>query len=534
MLNKNESNILELMCEFISFLFTLNISFSMLSFFLIKKVNFYSLIFALILSLLTVINYKKKYIFDNSSKLFFIMSLYYCLVLSLNLYAYPYFPIMFSIDFITHLTNSLNLIAGNCPTLPANPGVSLLLAGWLSFGFDNILLFSRIYLCFVLYSALPFIYFIGSKIRKDKGGLIASMIYSTLNPFFIYTLNVTGLYANSLGLTVALFSIFWFIKSIENLNIKNLLMLTMCGIITLLAHSSNILIYSTIFISTIYLIIIEKQNVPIRSSIFYILGLVIILIFSVETFLRLPNTLTSPFFSIEISSDTLIIYILRNFPFLKTLYIFSGENLVPVLFLLLTLLSSIICLFKRKLNYGVIPFIWLLQLLILSGFSTNIWRLCLISFTPLSLLSPIFFDNLFLPTYLKIKGSLPSISFKKMFKYQIIIFFILILFLSSLGNPVTSITNSIWSRPQQVGFYECLMWFKDNSERDSIVISIGGGTPLQFLPLVAKRTFLDRFDGQPPEFAYNVLKNYSNGYVVVWNRLHPYNGSFYYVDLYKN
>ncbi|MEM3872472.1 MAG: hypothetical protein QXE05_07930, partial [Nitrososphaeria archaeon] len=42
------------------------------------------------------------------------------------------------------------------------------------------------------------------------------------------------------------------------------------------------------------------------------------------------------------------------------------------------------------------------------------------------------------------------------------------------------------------------------------------------------------FDGQPPEFAYNVLKNYSNGYVVVWNRLHPYNGSFYYVDLYKN
>ncbi len=105
------------------------------------------------------------------------------------------------------------------------------------------------------------------------------------------------------------------------------------------------------------------------------------------------------------------------------------------------------------------------------------------------------------------------------------------LFFTSL-DPILALNNSSWSRSLQEGYYESIVWIGNNSEKNASIVS-NSGSQLYFLPIIANRSFLGIFPGDKPDVVYNFLKDHRPGYVIVWNRLHPYNETYYYVDLYR-
>ena len=536
--NTTDSDIIKFICDEISSFYLFAILFSIVQYFLVNKVNFLSLIFSLIFSTAFnfILNKKITLKLDQDFYTFAGLSLFYLFVLYLYIYAYPFFPSYYSVDFFVHTSNSLNLVYGKANIeniFSANPAISLLLASWLSIGFENILFFSRVFMLFVLYSSLPFVYFLGKQIF-NKGGIISSLIYIMINPFAVFTLVYTGLYSNALGLTLSLGIITWFIQSLNDSKKIRCFLIPFYSLSLLLAHSSNILVYFVLIISSLYLIYFERSNISFKPLIYLLFGPLIILVFVPTIIFRLPSTLTSPYILIEIPSNELIAYILRNLPFLKYFYFYGGENIFVLLLLLISIVLGIIYFLKKRLGLAIYSITWIILIIIISLFSTNVWRFVLLAYTPTSLFSPFIYNKVISPAFRKVVEIMPSKALKRAFKCLLIIFMFILLYLPSYSNIIVTIYASSWSRPQQEGFYECLIWFRDNSEVDSVIISIGGGSYIRFMPLVSNRALLDVFPGQVPEFAYDVLKNYSNGYVVVWNRLHPYNGSFYYVDLYKN
>jgi hypothetical protein len=266
----------------------------------------------------------------------------------------------------------------------------------------------------------------------------------------------------------------------------------------------------------------------------FFLGAIIVFVIHSSLFLRLPSALSGPFNQIVFASNEFILYLLREIPLLEHFYLYSNGNVFVLILFITTFFLSGLYFLKKKLGFGIFPFAWLFLIIVVSVFSTNAWRFALLAFIPFCLLIPLVYEKVLLPLGRRMVYAMPSERFKKIFKILLIIFCFLMLYLSSYSNVIVPIYASSWSRPQQEGFYECLVWFKDYSESDAVVVSVGGGNYMRFLLVVANRTFLDSLPGSVPEAVYDILKNYSNGYVVVWNRLHPYNGSFYYVDLYKN
>jgi hypothetical protein len=523
----------ELLCENLSILY-LTIIISLLEFTLLKKVTFIGLLISILIIIVNIIGFNRDTIVFGGFKLFLGILFLYFFILVLYLYAFPLFPLIFSQDFIVHLSNALDLVNGKYQfsSLAYNPAIGLFSANFifLAYANGNILLTMRLVMLFVLWSAIPYVYTIGTYLGNEKFGFVTSIAYMTLNPFFYSTLVQTGLYANALGLTIALSTIYLFIETnIKPSNLKYIL-LACQSLILLLSHSTNIILLPTFLLTVLYLRFVENKNNSFKPLFSVFLAPVIILFIKPEVIFRLPSALESPFTLVQIGGD-FISESLSVFPLLRQIYL---ELPLGLIMFVLTFTISLYLLFRKKLYLFSIFFFWLLIIVCLSFFSTNVWRFALLAFTPMCLLSGLVYQKIILYFYYyKIKNSFSKYISIKLLKYFGVSIIIIILVLYGAVQPYSIILTSTWSREQQYGFYECLVWFKTNSEPDSIVISIGGH-PLFFLPYIANRTFLGRFPGEKPEFAYDLLKNYSNGYVVVWNRLHPYNDSFYYVDLYKN
>ncbi|MEM1986414.1 MAG: hypothetical protein QXQ24_06745 [Nitrososphaeria archaeon] len=534
-MNKEKENIVNIFCTIITFFYLLSTFLSLIQFSFFKKVNGFPLIItfsSLIILSLKKILFKQFYIESENFKYFLLSLTLYFFVLFMYLYAFPFFPLIFSQDFIIHLENGKYLISGeyDIKSLPNNPAIAFLFSNFFSLGLNNLLATSRLLITFIHWSAIPFVYNITLKIcGKNKTAFIASLTYSLLNPFYHFTLVQTGLYSNALGITVSLIFFYWFIDSIFFNSIKKNILVFLLGILLLVSHSTNIIIFFVSLLSSLYLKFLEKSNISLRPIIFLYITPLVVLIIKPELILRLPSTLESPFTLIEIGGD-FVSEALNIIPYLKYIYRISAIGLF--LFITCTIIS-VYYLFRKRIGLFSFFFFWIITIFGISFFSTNAWRFALLSFTPLCMLSILFYDKILAPTYYFVSAKFNSYSFKKLLKYESIILLVIILLLFGPFEPYKIINTSFWSREQQYGFYECLIWFKYNSENDAYVISIGGH-PMYFLPIVANRNFLGRFEGKPPEYAYDVLKNYSSGYVVVWNRLHPYNGSFYYVNLYKN
>ncbi|MEM3715490.1 MAG: hypothetical protein QXF82_11135 [Nitrososphaeria archaeon] len=537
-----ENSIVENSCDILALFYILSIFITEIQYLSWGKVNFFSLLISLFLALILnfILNSRKGYVLGKEFKAFFVFTFFYFIVLYVYLYAFPFFPLYFSVDFVVHLSNSLNLINNIKITHvpPVNAGISLLLAGWLSLSFENILFFSRVFIAFVIWSSLPFVYFLGNYAHRYYGGIVASFFYVLLNPFLFATLMSTGIYANALGLTLGLATIYWFIITLTNPSRIRVLFAPLFGFALLLAHSSDILIYLTVTCGTFYLIFFEHHynivNISIKFLFCLFLGALITFALNPLLILRLPSTLTSSFVQILIYSNEFLVYLLREIPLLQNIYIYSQENIFVLILFVITVLSSFLSFLKKRLGIGIFPFSWLMLIIVVSFFSTNVWRFALLAFIPFCLLTPLVFEKVLLPLGRRLVNIMPSGGFRKAFRVLLVVFCILLFYLPSYANIIVPIYASSWSRPQQEGFYDCLVWFRDYSEPDAVVVCVGGGTYMRFLPVVANRTFLEAFPGVLPEFVYDVLKNYSSGYVVVWNRLHPYNGSFYYVDFYKN
>ncbi|MGB9727762.1 MAG: hypothetical protein ACPLZF_05070 [Nitrososphaeria archaeon] len=414
----------------------------------------------------------------------------------------------------------------------ANPGIALLLANWLSLGFENILFASRLFMILILWSALPLVFVLGTFIRGIIGGVISSVTYIFFNPFFYYTIIETGLYSNALGLFFCLLTFYWFIEHADKMPIKGCILMFLSGCILLLSHSSNALIFPTLLFSTYYLVAVEKRNIFWPNLLAFFLSILIVIGLNLQLISRLPSTLSGPLAVFGTSLDPISKY-LSTIPILE--YMYNLHPLTVHLFFF-CFIAAFISIYRKKLGFNVLPFFWLTFLTATSFFSTNVIRFSLITFTPLSLLSTQIYTTILEPLYMHLKRILPTNKMRTILKFEGMIFFTAILIFANLHDPfnfIWPLNVATWSRPQQFGFYNALVWFRESSEADATVISIGGH-PMLYLPLIANRTFLARLPGETPDTVYEFLKNYSNGYVVVWNRLHPYNGSFYYVDLYKN
>ena len=538
-MNKNinkGTSLLKFFCTYIGLFYIFTILFSCFQYTIFLKVDYLGFFAASILLIAYYMLFDRnlKIYCDKNTLVFIPLGLVYFLFLYLFLYALPFFPLFPSMDFFIHLSNTLNLLKGGTNFMPlsANPGIALLLANWLSLGFENILFASRLFMIIILWSTLPFVFVLGNNIKGSMGGIISSVSYIFFNPFFYFTIVETGLYSNALGLLFCLLTFYWFTEFIDKTSLKGCILMFFSGCILLLSHSSNVLIFPTLLFSAYYLMAVEGKKIFWPNLFAFFLSVLIVAGLNVQLISRLPSTLSGPLAVFVTSLDPISKY-LSIIPILE--YMYNLHPLTVYLFFL-SLVAALISIYKRKFGFNVLPFFWLMLITVVSYFSTNVIRFSLIAFTPLSLLASQVYITVLEPLYLHLKKILPTNKMKAILKFEGIIFIIVILILANLQDPFNftwPLNVATWSREQQFGFYEALVWFKENSEANAVAISIGGH-PMLYLPLIANRTFLGRFPSEEPKFAYDVLKNYSDGYVVVWNRLHPYNGSFYYVDLYKN
>ncbi|MGQ9782345.1 MAG: hypothetical protein ACUVQ8_08980 [Nitrososphaeria archaeon] len=143
------------------------------------------------------------------------------------------------------------------------------------------------------------------------------------------------------------------------------------------------------------------------------------------------------------------------------------------------------------------------------------------------------FNDILLPTFLKIEKLIGHPKMKMILKYQLVFLVTLVLMSYSSVDPITALRYSSWSRDQQNNVYDTMLWLAQNTEQNACIVSISN-SQFYFSPYVAHREFAGIFPSGYPETVYSYLKDHRPGYVIVWNKLHPYNETWHYVDLYRD
>jgi len=459
---------------------------------------------------------------------FSVTSAFYLIILLTYLYSFPYFPLFPSIDFRTHLQNALAFMGRtNSTSLPANPAVELLLSAWLSIGFDSPLFFTRLLIMLLSWSVIFQVYALGYRVGGKKAGEVASVSYMLISPFWYYTFIEAGLYSNLLGIVVGLCFIRWFIITLEKPMIKWYLLIIVTSFVLILSHSSSVLILVACIMAVIYLRFFEGKDLKLRLIVLPVIGFLLVLLTIPSLIVRLPSALQGPYF-MATTSD-FIFEFLKPVPFLSYIYAFNSISLVLFVLIIITFIQSML---NRRFGYYSIFYLWFFGAFGLSFFSSNVWRFALLSFIPMCVLSVKVFNDILLPIFLKIEAYMLNPKMRKLLRYQVAFLIIIVMMFYSSVNPVTALRFSSWSRDQQNGVYDTMLWFAQNTEQNATIVSISN-SQFYFLPFVANREFMGIFPSGYPETVYSYLREHEPGYVIVWNRLHPYNETWHYVDLYR-
>jgi len=526
----------------------LAITLSFMEFAIAGRVSFLSLISGLILA--TVItHYVRRYYVKQegrgASKLALTLALLYAFVIISTYYVYPIFPANQSADFLVYIERSIVFATGEATfknLITLHPAIYLLLGTVLSLNILNPLFLTRGFMLLLTILNIPLIYMVSKKLYGKLVSELALLLSIFINIFWYYTVIITGLYANFLGLMLALYLLYLIAEYFRSKHRIFLVLALPTTLVMLLSHETTFAILLALWLSSIYDVVARKNLKLVKTSATLTSPLALVVLLAPASIRFLEDFIMN--YILRFKTMTLRVMLITPVnPVYNTLKIispmlaniYSSAGLSGLTLTILCLLYGVLLMFKRREGLQLTPWFWILALLLTSYFTVEAWRLALNALTPVTILSAITVRNLALKTVGKIDSSELTGKIKEVLKYELAAFTIILLFITSNISLTLAYDYSKISEKhqQQHGILEAMEWIKENTPESARIASIARWQ-FMYLPYIANRTFIGDYALSPKELIKSSLHSFLETYqvyVAVWNKVH--NETTYYVDLYE-
>ena len=523
---------------------------SFMEFIIAGKVSYISLIIGLIVATIVTYNIRKHYIEEKSEscKLVLILASLYVFIIVSTYYVYPIFPANQSADFLVYIKRSIVFATGEATfknLITLHPAIYLLLGTVLSLNILNPLFLTRGFMLLLTILNIPLIYVVSKKLYDRLVGELALLISIFINIFWYYTVIITGLYANFLGIMLALYLLYLIAEYFRSKHIVFLALALPSTLVMLLSHETTFAIILSLWLSSIYDIVVRKSKELIKLSAILTAPLALTVLAAPSSLRFIENFIINYVLKFKTLSLRVMLITPVNpiYNALKTISpmlanICSSTGLSGLTLAILCLVYGVVLMLRKEKGLHLTLWFWILILLLTSYFTIEAWRLALNSLIPITILSAITMKDL----ASKIAGKIDSIKLtkriKSTLKYELAAFTVILLFVTSNISLTLAYNYCRISEKhqQQYGILEAMEWIKENTPENVKILSIARWQ-FMYLPYIINRTFIGDYALSPMQLHKIVLNNIDlsrSGHVVivVWNKLH--NETVYYIDLYRN
>ena len=527
----------------------LAITLSFMEFAIAGGVSFISLISGLILATVITHYIRRYYVKQEgcgAGKLALTLALLYAFVIISTYYVYPIFPANQSADFLVYIKRSIVFALGKATfknLITLHPAIYLLLGTVLSLNILNPLFLTRGFMLLLTILNIPLIYVVSKKLHGKLVGELILLLSIFINVFWYYTVIITGLYANFLGLMLALYLLYLITEYFESGHRIFLALALPTTLIMLLSHETTFAILLALWLSSIYDVVARKNLKLVKISAILATPLALTVLLAPASLKFLGDFIVNYVLKFKTMSLRVMLITPVNpiYNTLKTISpmlanIFSTTGLSGLTLTILCLAHGTLLALRKRKGLQLIPWFWILILFATSYFTEEAWRLALNSLTPIT----IFSSSTVKAVVLKVMSKINSIKLvgktKSILKYELVAFTIILLFITSnisltLAYNYCKISEK---HKQQYGILEAMEWIKENTPENAKIVSIARWQ-FMYLPYITNRTFIGDYALTPKELIREVLRNHLTNnliYVAVWNKVH--NETVYYTDLYRS
>ena len=529
----------------------LAITLSFMEFAIVGRVSFVSLIAGLILAT-AVTHYVRRYYVKQEdrkvSKLALTLALLYAFVIISTYYVYPIFPANQSADFLVYIERSIVFATGEATfqdLITLHPAIYLLLGAVLSLNILNPLFLTRGFMLILTILNIPLIYMVSKKLYGRLVGELALLISIFINIFWYYTIIITGLYANFLGLMLALYLLYLITEYFRSRHRVFLALALLTTLAMLLSHETTFAILLALWPSSIYDILARRSLKLVKTSAVLMSPLALVFLLAPASIRFLRDFIVDYILKFKTMSLRVMLITPVN-PIYNTLKIispmlanvYSTTGLSGLTFTILCLTYGVLLMLRKREGLQLILWFWILNLLLTSYFTEEAWRLALNALIPITIFSAATAKDI----AFKVLGKINSIKLvektRRILKYELAAFTIILLFVTSNISLTLAYNYCRISEKhqQQYGILEAMEWIKENTPENAKIASIARWQ-FMYTPYITNRTYIGDYALAPIQF----LRIISNGIaklndtyviVIVWNKLH--NETTYYIKLYRN
>jgi len=530
----------------IGLMLVLTVIISAIEFVVINKVSYISLITGLTLAIIITYYTRKHYgkrEIDNYSKLGLVLALTYMLIIVSTYYVYPIFPANRSGDFLVYIKDSLKFATGEATLkdlITLHPAIYLLLGTVLSLNILNPLVLTRFFMLMLTILSIPLIYEVSMKFYGKFAGELALLLSIFINIFWYYTVIITGLYANFLGLMMALYLLYLISRYVKDDNRVYLILAIPTTLVMLMSHETTFAVLLALWLSSIHHSIVKKNLTLIKTSATLSAPLILIPILIPASLKFILNFIENYILKFKVMQIRVLLISPVN-PIYNTLKVISpllantyaSIGISGLILTLVCMISGIVLILKKQSGLQLIPWYWLVILWITSYFTTEFWRLALNATIPVTLFASLISKQVLLKININIDKLSLKEHVKKILKYELAAFTITLLFITSNISLALTYNYSKISETHelQYGVLEAMQWLKENTPENAKIISIARWH-FMYAPYIVYREFIGDYALGPNQL-FNYVKSRSNEtYVVVWNKIR--NETMYYVSLYES
>jgi len=529
----------------------LAITISFIEFAIAGRVSFVSLIAGLILAT-AVTHYVRRYYVKQEdrevSKLALTLALLYAFVIISTYYVYPIFPANRSADFLVYIERSIVFATGeatfkNLTTL--HPAIYLLLGAVLSLNILNPLFLTRGFMLLLTILNIPLIYMVSKKLYGKLAGELALLLSIFINIFWYYTVIITGLYANFLGLMLALYLLYLIAEYFRSKHRIFLVLALPTTLVMLLSHETTFAVLLSFWLSSIYDVVARRNLKLVKTSAILSSPLVLVFLLAPASIRFLENFIMN--YILRFKTMTLRVMLITPVnPIYNTLKIispmlanvYSSAGLSGLTLTILCLTYGLLLMLRKREGLQLILWFWVLILLLTSYFTMEAWRLALNALIPITIFSAVTAKDIVFKVLGKINSVKLTEKTRRILKYELAAFTIILLFVTSNISLTLAYNYCRISEKhqQQYGILEAMEWIKENTPENAKIASIARWQ-FMYLPYIANRTYIGDYALAPTQLfktVMNKIKTSDSKYmvIIVWNKLH--NETAYYLDLYRN
>ena len=392
---------------------------------------------------------------------------------------------------------------------------------------DNPILVTRLFMMILAFYSIPLIHQVSGRLYGAWAGEVSIILTLLINTFWYIVVVVTGLYANFLGIILTLYLILLIIRFRDSRHPILVPLLFIASATALLAHESTFLFLTGLWLAAVYGLF-KRDTQLMKIAIIVSSPLIFFLLFSLHDLNVIYIFLTEYVFKLRPFTvgatrmeaiDPIADQIYQYSPFLSSIYRYVSAS--GLLVSIATMVVGAYLVYKRGDALSLVPWFWFLSIWIFTLFFLDIWRFSLLSMYPVC----IFMGSVNrwprpLEDWLGRVASKPSS--RKIIKIEVVILLILLVFASSPLFRMTlySLATRNYDYSKQLNIYDSMVWIRENTPEDAIVISIGRWEYM-YTSLIANRTFYGDFFKYPEELYPSIqgLVGDRDIYVVVWNRL---------------